>query len=183
MISMSKLWGLQILKKEGCHAENWIKSVHCPSNLLFIKSNDQILDMKAIMDLIGRMCISLIFFYEAYDSIMYAKATKQMMTDYGLVWRQDLLFYGAVVALVLGSILVLIGYRASLGAFLLLAYWIPVTLIVHSFWNDAPELRRMESIHFMKNIAIAGGLLSVLVNGSGKISIRRLFATFRVPNA
>jgi uncharacterized membrane protein YphA (DoxX/SURF4 family) len=35
----------------------------------------------------------------------------------------------------------------------------------------------------MKNIAIAGGLLSVLVNGSGKISIRRLFATFRVRNA
>lgn len=144
---------------------------------------DQILDMKAIMDLIGRMCISLIFFYEAYDSIVYAKATKEMMTDYGLVWRQDLLFYGAVAALVLGSILVLIGYRASLGAFLLLAYWIPVTLIVHSFWNDAPELRRMESIQFMKNIAIAGGLFSVLVNGSGKISIRRLFATFRVRNA
>jgi putative oxidoreductase len=89
--------------------------------------NDQILDMKAIMDLIGRMCISLIFFYEAYDSIVYAKATKEMMTDYGLLWRQDLVFYGAVVALVLGSILVLIGYRASLGAFLLLAYWIPVT--------------------------------------------------------
>lgn len=143
----------------------------------------QIVDMKAIMDLIGRMCISLIFFYEAYDSIAYAKATKETMTEYGLLWRQDLLFYGAVVALVLGSILVLIGYRSSLGAFLLLAYWIPVTFIVHSFWNDPPDLRRMESIQFMKNIAIVGGLLSVLVNGSGRYSIRRLFATFRVRNA
>lgn len=143
----------------------------------------QIICMKAVMDLIGRMCISLIFFYEAYDSIAYAQATKATMTEYGLTWRQDLLFYGAVSALVLGSILVLIGYRASFGAFLLLSYWIPVTLIVHSFWNDPAEVRRMESIHFMKNIAIVGGLLSVLVNGSGKISIRRLFATFRVRNA
>lgn len=139
--------------------------------------------MKAIMDLIGRICISAIFFYEAYDSIVYAKATKATMTEYGLLWRQDLLLYGAIVALVLGSILVLIGYRASLGAFLLLAYWIPVTLIVHSFWNDPPELQRMASIHFMKNVAIIGGLLTVLVNGSGKYSIRRLFATFRVRNA
>jgi putative oxidoreductase len=35
----------------------------------------------------------------------------------------------------------------------------------------------------MKNIAITGGLLMVWVNGAGRYSIKRLFATFRVPNA
>jgi putative oxidoreductase len=139
--------------------------------------------MKAFMDLLARLCISAIFFYEAYDTIAFAKSTKVLMTSYGITWRQDMLLYGAMVALVLGSFMILLGYRSGLGATLLLLYWVPVTLIVHSFWNDPIELRREHSIHFMKNVAILGGLLSVWVNGSGKISIRRLFATSRVRGA
>jgi len=33
----------------------------------------------------------------------------------------------------------------------------------------------------MKNLAIMGGLLMVVVNGSGKYSVKRLFATTKVP--
>jgi putative oxidoreductase len=54
---------------------------------------------------------------------------------------------------------------------------------VHSFWNDPIEVRRLQAILFMKNIAITGGLLMILVNGSGRYSIRRLFATTRVRGA
>lgn len=139
--------------------------------------------MKGITDLLGRMCLSLIFFYEAYDSICYYQATKATMTEYGLTWRQDLLLIGAIVLLSLGSLLVLIGYRSGLGATFILLYWIPVTLIVHSFWNDPEPERREQAIHFMKNIAIIGGLFTVLVNGSGRYSIRKIFATSRVRGA
>ena len=137
--------------------------------------------MKDGIDLIGRIFISFIFLFEAYDSIKYFGATKESMDDYGLVWNQDLLLGFSIFILILGGILVLIGYRSSFGAVLLLLYWIPVTFIVHSFWNDAAQFRRVESMAFMKNIAIMGGLLMILVNGSGRYSIRRLFATTRVP--
>ncbi|MCI5081815.1 MAG: DoxX family protein [Saprospiraceae bacterium] len=139
--------------------------------------------MKDIVDLIARILLAFIFLYEAYDSITYFKSTKAMMTEYGLTWRQDLLLSGAIFGLILGGTLILIGYRSSLGSFLVLLYWIPVTFIVHSFWNDPQEIRRMEAIHFMKNLAITGGLLMVWVNGSGRYSVKRLFATFRVPGA
>jgi putative oxidoreductase len=140
--------------------------------------------MKHIFDLLGRLFLSFIFFYEAYDSIKYFKGTKEIMTSYGLTWRQDLLLYGAIFVLIVGGTMLLTGYRAKLGSFLLLLYWLPVTFIVHSFWNDAPGPEaRMEGIHFMKNIAITGGLMMVFANGVGKYSVRRLFATFRVPNA
>lgn len=140
--------------------------------------------MKHIFDLLGRLFLSFIFFYEAYDSILYFKHTKEIMTSYGLTWRQDLLLYGAIVFLILGAAMLLTGYRAKLGAFLLLLYWLPVTFIVHAFWNDPPgDLRRMEAIFFMKNIAITGGLMMVFANGVGKYSVKRLFATFRVPKA
>ncbi|MBT8219821.1 MAG: DoxX family protein [Bacteroidia bacterium] len=139
--------------------------------------------MKDVIDLIGRIFIAFIFLYEAYDSIKYFKQTKEMMTDYGLTWRQDLLLLGAITFLIIGGILVLIGYRTTLGAGMLLAYYIPVTMIVHSFWNDPEDIRRMESIMFMKNLAVIGGLMIVMVNDSGRYSIKRLFATTRVPSA
>ncbi len=137
--------------------------------------------MKDIIDLIGRILISFIFLYEAYDSIFYFKETKEAMTSYGLTWNQDMLLLGAIFFLTLGGVLLLIGYRAGLGAVLILIYWIPVTFIAHSFWNDPPEVKRLEAILFMKNLAIIGGLLVVYVNGSGRYSIKRLFATTKVP--
>ena len=138
--------------------------------------------MKDILDLIGRILISIIFFYEAYDSIFYYEETKAAMESYGLTWRQDLVLLGSIFCLVMGGLLLLLGYRPGLGAFLILLYWIPVTFIVHSFWNDPPQEQRIEAILFMKNLAIIGGLMLIYVNGSGRYSIKRLFATTRVPN-
>lgn len=137
--------------------------------------------MKDIIDLIARVLLAFIFLYEAYDSIFYYKSTKAMMTAYGLTWRQDLLLFGAIFGLILGGTLILIGYRSGLGAILVLLYWIPVTFIVHSFWNDPPDVKRLEAIHFMKNLAITGGVMMLWVNGSGRYSVKRLFATFKVP--
>lgn len=137
--------------------------------------------MKDIIDLIGRALLAFIFLYEAYDSIFYFKETKVKMTLYGLNWQQDLLLLGGIVILLLGGTLLLVGYRTGFGMFILLCYWIPVTFIVHSFWSDPEPERRLQSILFMKNIAIVGGMLMVWANGTGKYSIKRLFATTKVP--
>ena len=137
--------------------------------------------MKDIVDLIGRILLSTIFLYEAIDSIWYFRKTKMIMTSYGITFQQDLLLMGSIFVLLLGGTLLLLGYRSSFGVVLILMYWIPVTFIVHSFWNDSPPVRRMESILFMKNLAIVGGLLSVFVNGSGKYSMKTLMANTRVP--
>ena len=149
--------------------------------------------MKDIVDLIARILLSFIFFYEAYDGIFYFKETKQQMTLYGITWQQDLLLYGAIFVLIFGGGLLLSGYRSGFGVVLLLSYWIPVTFIVHSFWNDPANCsvyydckeqidiyRRMQGILFMKNLAIIGGLLMVWVNGSGRWSIKRLLAKTQV---
>lgn len=136
--------------------------------------------MKDIIDLLARILISITFMYEAYDILFHIGKTKETMTEYGLLWKQDLLVAGAIFVLLIGGILVLIGYRSGLGSFLLLLYWVPVTFIVHSFWNDPPELRAVQSVLFMKNLSIVGALLMVIVNGSGRFSVRRLIAAYRL---
>jgi len=136
--------------------------------------------MKDIIDLIGRILIAFIFLFEAYDSIAFFKATKAQMIDYGITWQTEPLLIGGIMLLVLGGTLVLIGYRSGFGAILLLLYWIPITFIVHAWWGETGDLQRIESINFMKNMAITGGLLIIIVNGSGRYSVKRLFATTKV---
>jgi putative oxidoreductase len=136
--------------------------------------------MRDITDLIGRIFLSAIFLFEAVDSILYFEKTKMTMTEHGLTWNQDMLLYGAILFLVLGGLMVLLGYRTSLGAILLLLYWAPVTFIIHDFWDFPRDQIRIQSILFMKDIAIIGGLLMLLGKGSGRYSIKRLLATTRV---
>lgn len=102
------------------------------------------------------------------------------MTVNGLNWNQEMLLYGSIFLLILGGLMVLFGYRSTLGATLLLMYWVPVTFIVHDFWNYPKEELREQSILFMKNIAIIGGLLMLAGKGSGRYSIKKLLATTRV---
>jgi putative oxidoreductase len=138
--------------------------------------------MYHIFDLVGRILISAIFIFEATDSIMFADKTKMTMAEYGITWRPDLLLYTSIVALVIGAIMLLIGYRIRFGVWLLLLYWLPVTFIVYSFWNDPVEVQRLHAILFMKNIAIAGGLLMIAAHGGGKYSIQRLFVVSKIPH-
>ncbi len=136
--------------------------------------------MKDIFDLFGRVMIASIFISEAYDAVIHFETTKLKMTEYHLTWQQDTLLYGSIIFLILGAMMLILGYRAALGALLLTFYWLPMTFTVHQFWRLPYSDQRVESIEFMKNIAIAGGLLMIYVNGSGRYSMRRLLATTRV---
>jgi putative oxidoreductase len=133
--------------------------------------------MRDVIDLIGRIFLATIFIFEAIDSAIYFEKTKLTMTEYGLTWNQDMLLYGAIFLLTMGGVMVLLGYRTQLGVILLLLYWVPVTIIVHDFWNYPKGELRIQSVLFMQNLAITGGLLMLAGKGSGRYSIKRLLAT------
>ena len=44
-------------------------------------------------------------------------------------------------------------------------------VLFHNFWAAAPEQAMMQQIQFLKNITIMGGLLYVVVYGSGPMSL------------
>lgn len=138
--------------------------------------------MKDYADLIARIIIAFIFLYEAYDSIVYFKATKETMTAYGITWRQDLLLTAVIFFLIVGSILVLIGYYASIGGFMILLYWLPFTFIVYSFWNDPEEVQRINSMYFMRNLGMVAALMLLIANGAGRYSVNRVIHVLRLPD-
>jgi len=137
--------------------------------------------MKDYADLLARMIVSFIFLYEAYDTIIQFEHTKDTLTNYGITWNQGLILVGVIFCLVLGSILILIGYYASVGGFLCLLYWLPFTLIVFSWWDDPIEDRRYNSLLFMRNMGLAAALLLLMANGAGRFSVKRVLHTLRLP--
>ena len=139
--------------------------------------------MKDLADLIGRILLAILFLFEAYNGVLFLDKTKGLMEDYGITWHPDFWIFSIIFLLILSSTLLIIGYRIKIGVSLLLLYWIPATIITYNFWDvsDVLQLRRMNLIDFMKNMGIVGGLLIFWAKGSGKYSIKRLFATFRTP--
>lgn len=137
--------------------------------------------MKDVTDLIARILLSAMFLYEAADSMMFFQETKVKMSAFNILWQQDILLVLSIVLLIIGGVLILLGYRMGLGGFLVLTYWVPVTFIAHSFWNyPAPELR-VEALMFAKNLAITGGVLLLMINASGRYSVKRLMPVTRIP--
>ncbi len=138
--------------------------------------------MKDIFDLLGRILLSFIFLFEAYEYFAFEQLSLQAMTIYGLTYKQEFFLYGAILLLLFGGLMILLGYRMRLGAILLLLYWVPVTFIVHDFWTQpgGTEEFRVQSMLFVKNLAIMGGLLLAATHVSGKYRLRRLFATTKV---
>jgi putative oxidoreductase len=137
--------------------------------------------MKDIADLLARILLAFLFIYEAIDGLVFFDKTKATMTAYGLTWRQDLMLWFLIILMLVGGILVLIGYYANIGAFMLLMYWLPFTLIVYSFWNDPAEFKRTHALYFMRNLAMCGGLLLLIANGAGKYSVKRLIYILKLP--
>jgi putative oxidoreductase len=139
--------------------------------------------MKDFVDLLGRIFLSVIFLWDAVDYLWFYKSNRLAMVNYGITWYTDFWLLGAIVFLVVGGLMVLFGYRVSIGATLLLLYWLPANFIINDFWaHDFPE-RREISLLFWRNIAIGGGLMMLLAHGSGRYAIRRLFATTKVPKS
>lgn len=137
--------------------------------------------MKDSFDLLARTMIAAISLYESFTTIQFIGRTKATLLAYGLSWYPEFLIYFTAVALFIGGLFLLIGYRPGFAVTLLLLYWVPVTFIVFPFWNDPPEIRNVQAVHFMKNIAFIGGMIHVLVYGTGKYSIRRFFGVTKLP--
>ena len=70
-----------------------------------------------------------------------------------------------------GGLSVLVGYRARWGAWLLVAFLVPVTCMLHAFWTlHDPVLIHTQQAMFMKNLSMLGAALLLTQIGAGPLS-------------
>ncbi len=80
----------------------------------------------------------------------------------------------------LGGLSVTLGYKAKLGAWLLVLFLVPVTLKMHNFWAVTdPTMHGIQMVLFMKNVSMLGAALLITHFGAGPLSLdARRPATF-----
>lgn len=145
--------------------------------------------MKAVFGMLGRVCLSLIFLSSAFSKIInwegnyqYLLAGLNRWLEYA-VQRPDLhqfidfiipiapiLLIVATIFEGLGGLLLFLGLKPKTGAFLLILLLIPATLLFHAFWMIKGADHDIQTIMFLKNLSILGGLFLVLGQGSQKAS-------------
>ncbi len=124
--------------------------------------------MRAIVP-IGRVLFSLIFITSAFSH--FTSGTIDAAAAHGVPLATVLVPAAGILALV-GGVSVLLGYRARFGAFLLLLFLVPVTIVMHRFWSVAdPQVASIQKVMFMKNLSMMGGALMVMYYGSGPASL------------
>jgi putative oxidoreductase len=67
------------------------------------------------------------------------------------------------VAMLAGGVMLALGIAPKLASAALVAAIVPTTYVGHQFWAAETEAdRRMQQIHFLKNLGLLGGLLLTL---------------------
>jgi putative oxidoreductase len=119
--------------------------------------------------LTGRILFSLIFLVGGLGH--FSPQTISFASAQGVPMASVLVPLSGVVSIV-GGLSILLGYKAKLGAWLLVIFLIPVTLMLHKFWTiQDPMMKQMDMAMFMKNLAILGGALFIAFFGAGPASI------------
>lgn len=122
--------------------------------------------------LAGRLLLAQIFILSGFRKLTGWEGTLGYMASKGLPATEVLLALTILVELG-GGLLLLLGYKARWAATAIFLFLIPVTLIFHNFWDLADQERFTQLIQFQKNLTIMGGMLYVMVYGSGAYSLSR----------
>jgi len=71
-----------------------------------------------------------------------------------------------------GALSILFGYRAKVGAWLIVLFLVPVSFMMHKFWAVSdPMMAQVQMMMFMKNLSIAGAALLITQFGAGPLSL------------
>jgi putative oxidoreductase len=120
---------------------------------------------------IGRLLLAAIFVLEGWSKLRGYDAAAAYMNRFGVPG----VLLPAVIALELGGgLMIAAGWQTRLAAAALAMFCILAAVLFHGNLAD-----RNQFLHFEKNLAVAGGLLALVVAGAGRWSVDATFRTER----
>ena len=119
--------------------------------------------MTNILDLFARILISTLFLINGVFKITNYDGTVVWMEGYGV---PGILIIPAIIIEILGPVLIIVGYQTKITAAFLSLFCLATAIIFHNDFSN-----QMQLTSFLKNIALAGGFLFLVINGSKKFSL------------
>jgi putative oxidoreductase len=127
--------------------------------------------LQGIVTVVGRLMLCTIFMMAAAgNDIPNFAATIKQMESVGIPAPQ-LMLVGAVAFSILGSLSIIVGFKARIGAAMLLVFLVLASYYFHASWKFEGQEQQTQIINFMKNLSIAGAMLFIIANGSGPMSL------------
>ncbi|MDH5622098.1 MAG: DoxX family protein [Gammaproteobacteria bacterium] len=119
-------------------------------------------------DVPARVAMAAIFLLSGLSKIGAFEATQAYMEAFGL---PGALLSPTIALEVLAGLAIVLGFGTRQAALLLAGFSIVAALIFHRDFGD-----QIQQIMFLKNVAMAGGLLLLARNGSPSFSLERVFS-------
>ena len=119
--------------------------------------------MTNILDLVGRVFISLIFLLSGINKIGNYEGSIGWMESFGM---PGIFLIPAIILEIVAPILIIFGFKVKIAAALLSVFCIATALIFHTDFSN-----QMQFVSFMKNIALAGGFLFLVINDTKDFSL------------
>ena len=124
---------------------------------------------KGAVVVLGRFLFAVIFVMSSFGH--FSKQTIGYAAAQGVPLASLAVPFSGLLALA-GGLSILLGYRAKIGAWLIVLFLVPVTVMMHKFWGIAdPTTAQMQMIMFMKNVSMLGGAFLISQFGAGPLSL------------
>lgn len=126
--------------------------------------------MQNPLTLVGRIMLAVLFLPAGLSKIGGFAGTAGYIASKGLPLPE----VGAAIAIaveVLGGLALILGFGTRWAALILAIFTVVAGVIFHNFWALPADQQMVQQIMFMKNIAVAGGLLLLAAWGPGTISV------------
>jgi len=120
---------------------------------------------KTLTPTVGRLLLAAIFLVSGVGKLLNPGGTIGYISAVGLP-LPELGYAIAVIVEIVGGLLLIAGYRTRIVAVALAVFTIAASVFFHSNFADQNQF-----IHFLKNVAIVGGLLQVAAFGAGRFSL------------
>lgn len=119
--------------------------------------------------LAGRILFSLIFLLSSFGH--FSEPSIGFAASKGVPMAAFLVPLSGIIELI-GALSIILGYKTRYGAWLIIVFLIPVTVMLHNFWTITdPMAQQMDMAAFMKNVSMIGAALMIAYFGSGPLSI------------
>jgi|SoiMethySBSTD1v2_1073268.scaffolds.fasta_scaffold445001_3 putative oxidoreductase len=120
--------------------------------------------------LIGRILIGILFLVAGIMKAMNIAGTTGYMTKLGFPAPELMAYLSTLIELASG-VLLIIGWQTRRVAWLLVVYVLIATGMAHRFWEYEPAQRVNQINHFLKNLALIGAMLYIVISGPGSASV------------
>jgi putative oxidoreductase len=128
--------------------------------------------IQGILAVIGRVMLCTIFLLSAVGNKIPNFGAVASVMEKEAVPAPQVLLAGAIVFLIAGSLSIILGFKARIGAALLLIFLVLATYYFHDFWTVTdPQVKQDQMIQFMKNLGLMGAMVLIIANGTGPMSL------------